>query len=252
MMKLAIFIPSHNTEATVSSVIERIPPSIKKMASEIFVIDNASSDGTVAAVKDYKKKKGMRNLSVLVNERNIGYGGSQKRAYSRCIEKGYDVVVMLHSDGQYPPEMIPQLIKPIGEGKADLVFGSRISTAIRGRMPLWRYIGNRLITALQNLIMGTRFTEFHSAFRAYNVRALERVPFRNGSSNYHIDTDLLVLFKAFGLRILEISIPTHYGRESQSPSVLQTFHYALCVLLSVISYRLHSLGILRSRLFSRK
>ncbi len=252
MMKLAIFIPSRNTEATVSSVIERIPPSIKKRASEIFVIDNASSDGTAEAVRAYKKRKRMRNLNVLVNERNIGYGGSQKRAYARCIEKGYDVVVMLHSDGQYPPEMIPQLIKPLEEGKADFVFGSRISTAIRGRMPLWRYIGNRLITALQNFIMGTHFTEFHSAFRAYNVHALARVPFRNGSNNYHLDTDILVLFRAFGLRILEISIPTHYGRESQSPSVLQTFHYALRVLLSVISYRLHSLGIRRSGLFSRK
>ncbi len=252
MMKLAIFIPCHNTEATVSSVIERIPPHLKKRASEIFVIDNASSDGTVAAVKDYKKKKRMRNLSIIVNERNIGYGGSQKLAYARCIEKGYDLVVMLHSDGQYPPEMIPQLIKPLEEGKADFVFGSRISTAIRGRMPLWRYLGNRLLTALQNLIMGTRFTEFHSAFRAYSVHALARVPFRNGSSNYHIDTDILVLFRAFGLRILEISIPTHYGRESQSPSVLQTFHYALRVLLSVISYRLHCIGIRRSRLFSRK
>ncbi len=252
MMKLAIFIPSRNTEATVSSVIERIPSSIKGVASEILVIDNASSDGTVEAVRAYKKKTRMKNLTVLVNERNIGYGGSQKRAYARCIEQGYDAVVMLHSDGQYPPEMIPQLIKPIEEGKADLVFGSRISTAIRGRMPLWRYIGNRLITALQNLIMGTRFTEFHSAFRAFNVHALARVPFMNGSSNYHIDTDLLVLFKAFGLRIVEISIPTHYGSESQSPSVLQTFHYALRVLLSVVSYRLHSLGIRRSRLFSRK
>lgn len=252
MMKLAIFIPSRNTASTISSVIDRIPASVKKRAAEIFVIDNASSDGTVAVVKDYKKKKRMKNLTVLVNEKNIGYGGSQKRAYSRCIEMGYDIVVMLHSDGQYPPEMIPQLIRPIEEGKADFVFGSRISTAIRGRMPLWRYLGNRLITALQNLIMGTHFTEFHSAFRAYNVHALARVPFRNGSNNYHIDTDLLVLFKAFGLRILEISIPTHYGRESQSPSVIQTFHYALRVLLSVISYRLHSLGIRRSGLFSRK
>ncbi len=252
MMKLAIFIPSYNTAATVSSVIDRIPPSVKKSASEIFVIDNASSDGTVAAVKDYGKRKRMRNLNVLVNERNIGYGGSQKRAYARCIEKGYDVVVMLHSDGQYPPEMIPQLIKPIEAGKADLVFGSRISTALRGKMPLWRYIGNRLITALQNMIMGTHFTEFHSAFRAYNVHALARVPFSNGSSNYHVDTDLLVLFRAFGFKISEIPIPTHYGRESQSPSILQTLQYSLSVLSSVISYRLHKLGIRRSRLFSRQ
>ncbi len=252
MMKLAIFIPSRNTSATISSVIDRIPASIRKRASEIFVIDNASSDGTVEAVRAYKKKNRMKNLSVLVNEKNIGYGGSQKRAYSHCIENGYDVMVMLHSDGQYPPEMIPQLIKPLEDGKADLVFGSRISTAIRGRMPLWRYFGNRLITSLQNLIMGTHFTEFHSAFRAYDVHALAKVPFSNGSGNYHIDTDLLVLFKAFGFRILEISIPTHYGRESQSPSVLQTFNYALRVLLSVTSYRLHVLGIRRSKLFSRK
>ncbi len=252
MMKLAIFIPSHNTEATVSSVIERIPSSIKKSASEIFVIDNASSDRTVAAVKDYKKKKRMRNLSILVNERNIGYGGSQKRAYSRCIEKGYDIVVMLHSDGQYPPEMIPQLIKPLEEGKADLVFGSRISTAMRGGMPLWRYLGNRFITALQNIIMGTHLTEFHSAFRAYSVHALAKVPFMNGSSDYHLDTDILVLFRAFGLRIAEIPIPTHYGRESQSPSVMRTLRYAFGVLSSVIGYRLYALGIRRSRLFSRK
>ncbi len=250
MKKLAIFIPSYNTATTISSVLDRIPKNIVTRAAEIFILDNDSSDGTLKVASDYKKRKKFGKLTLISNGKNIGYGGSQKKAYQRSIDRNYDIVVMLHSDAQYPPEMIPALIRPIEEGNADAVFGSRISTALRGRMPIWRYLGNRSLTLLQNFIMGTHFTEFHSAFRAYNVHALARIPFRNGSNTYHIDTDLLVLFKAFNLKIAEIPIPTHYGSESQSPSLMKTVHYSINVLSSVINYKLHRWGIKRSKLFA--
>lgn len=251
--KIAIFIPTYNAGSTVPLVIDRIPNDIKKEVKEIFVIDNASPDNTYLTIIGYKAKKKMSNLKIIRNERNLGYGGSQKKAFRYAIKKGYDIIVMLHGDAQYAPEKIPLILEPLEEEKADMVFGSRMSGApLKGGMPLWRFFGNRVLTMLENLILGLNLSEYHSGFRAFSCDALKQIPFNLCTNDYNIDTDILIQFKLKGLRIAERPIPTHYGEESKSPTVNQTFLYSYNILKSLYYYYLHVRGIRRVAKFDIK
>lgn len=251
--KIAIFIPTYNAGSTVPLVIDRIPEDIKKRVKEIFVIDNASPDNTYLTIIGYKAKKNMSNLKIIRNERNLGYGGSQKKAFRYAIKKRYDIIVMLHGDAQYAPEKIPLILKPLEEEKADMVFGSRMREApLKGGMPLWRFFGNRMLTLLENLILGLNLSEYHSGFRAFSCDALKQVPFNLCTNDYNIDTDILIQFKLKGLRIEERPIPTHYGKESKSPTVKQTFLYSYNILKSLYYYYLHVKGIRRVAKFDIK
>jgi len=247
--RVAIFIPAFNAASTVVNVLDRIPLNIRDKMAEIFVIDNASTDNTSMVVVDYRSKNGLHNLEVIKNSQNLGYGGSQKVAYRRCIDKGYDCVAMLHGDAQYAPELLETLISPVLEGKADMIFGSRISgDPLKGGMPIIRFLGNRFLTTLQNFFLGTRLSEFHSGYRVFSVKALEKIPFEKFSSDYHFDTEMIILFADRKLRIQEMPIPTHYGDEKNYVNI---WDYGMKVLVTTVTYFLHRRGLRRSRNWGR-
>lgn len=239
--KIAIFIPAYNAASTLPRVLDRIPPEIKEKVKQIFVIDNASPDNTYLIGVGYRETKGLDKLQVFRNETNRGYGGSQKLAYRYAIDNGFDIVVMLHGDAQYAPEKIPFLLEPLEKGEADMVFGSRIAgLPLKGGMPLYKFLGNKFLTTVENYVLGMDLTEFHSGFRAFRCSALARVPFHLCSDDYHFDTDIIIQFKIKGLRIAERPIPTYYGDER---SYVNVFDYGFKVLFSVIQYWLWSKGL---------
>ena len=246
-LKIAIYIPTYNAGHTLPIVLDRIPEDIKSRVMEIFIVDNASPDNTYLIGVGYKNEKGLHNLSIYKNETNLGYGGSQKVAYRYAIERGYDVVVMLHGDAQYAPEKISYLLEPLENGEADMVFGSRIAgLPLSGGMPLHRFLGNKFLTALQNYVLGWDLSEYHSGFRGYSCAALRQIPFQACSDFYHFDTEILVQFKLKGLRVIERPIPTHYGTER---SYVNVWRYGFDILYTLIEYLLHKKGIRRVKKF---
>jgi len=243
--QVAIFIPAFNAASTIVNVLDRIPLNIRDKMAEIFVIDNHSTDNTSMVVVDYRTQNNLHNLEVIRNSQNLGYGGSQKVAYRRCIDKSYDCVAMLHGDAQYAPELLETLIAPILEGRADMVFGSRMSgNPLKGGMPIIRFLGNRALTTLQNFFLGTHLSEFHSGYRVFSVKALEKIPFERFSSDYHFDTEMIILFADQKLRIVEMPIPTHYGDEENYVNI---WDYGMKVLVTTVTYFLHRRGFRRSR-----
>lgn len=238
--KIAIFIPAYNAAFTLPLVLDRIPPEIKEKVQQIFVIDNASPDNTHLIGIGYRESKHLDKLQIFRNETNLGYGGSQKMAYQYCIDNGFDIVVMLHGDAQYAPEKIPHLLEPLENGEADMVFGSRIAgLPLAGGMPLYKFLGNKFLTGIQNFIMGMNLTEFHSGFRLFRCDALKQVPFKLCADDYHFDTDIIIQFKIKGLRIRERAIPTYYGKEKCGVNVVS---YGLNVLRSMGEYWMWSKG----------
>jgi len=247
--KVAIYVPAYNAASTLPRVLDRIPASVREKVHEILVVDNHSEDNTYLVAAGYRAQNNVYNLQVVRNERNEGYGGSQKIAYRRATELGLGGVAMLHGDAQYAPELLETLLAPILSGEADMVFGSRMSGDPRkGGMPLIRYLGNRVLTTIQNKILGTSISEFHSGYRVYAVDALRKLPFERLSSDYHFDTEILILFVNAGLRIAEMPIPTHYGDEKNYVNI---WRYGLRVLVTTLTYALHRRGIRRSRNWSR-
>lgn len=237
----AVYIPAYNASLTLPRVLERIPENIKNDVAEILVVDNASSDGTSLIALQCKEEQGIFNLKVVRNKTNQGYGGSQKIAYEHCIEKGYMGVAMLHGDAQYAPELLWDILKPVMSGEADMVFGSRMSgDPLAGGMPIIRFLGNKVLTFLQNLFLGTRLSEFHSGYRAYSIEALKKIPFERLSSDFHFDTEIIILFIEQKLKITEVSIPTHYGNEKNYVNI---WKYGMDVLVTTITYFLFKKGI---------
>lgn len=243
--KVAIYIPAFNAASTVAKVLERISPEIKNEVQEIFVVDNNSTDYTHLVVIGYRHTENLDNLEIIRNPENVGYGGSQKIAYRRCIDKNCQSVAMLHGDAQYAPEYLGTLLKPVLDGTADMVFGSRMKgDPLAGGMPYLRYAGNRFLTAIQNMFLGTDLSEFHSGYRVYSVEALNKIPFERLSSDYHFDTEIIVLFIENGLKIIESPIPTHYGDEKNYVNI---WRYGIDVLVTTVTYFLHKRGWRHSR-----
>ena len=247
--QIAIYIPAYNAAETLPRVLDRIPTRLKQRVAEILVIDNDSADNTHVVALDYKRFHHLDNLCVIRNPRNVGYGGSQKIAYRRCVEKGYQCVAMLHGDAQYAPELLETLIEPVAQGQADLLFGSRMQgRPLAGGMPLHRYCGNRLLTGVQNRLLGMSLSEFHSGYRVFSVPALRQIHFERLSSDYHFDTEIIILMVNRGLHIAERPIPTHYGNEKNYVNV---WRYGLDVLVTTVTYFLHQKGWRHSRNWAR-
>ena len=172
--RIGILVVAYNAQSTLKYVLDRIPEAIMAKVDEVFVFDDASQDDTFAVGQSYRKDTGLGKLTVMRNPVNLRYGGNQKRGYRHAMERGLDIVVLLHGDGQYAPEVMQNLLTPLEEGRADLVMGSRMmvpGAAKRGGMPMYKYLGNRILSISQNWLLGTRFTEFHSGYRAYSVAA---------------------------------------------------------------------------------
>lgn len=237
--KIAIFVVAYNAATTLVKTLERIPDEIVDMVSEIFVFDDHSTDDTYDIGERYRTVKGINKLSIFKNHRNLGYGGNQKVGYDYAIRKGYDYVVLLHGDGQYAPEALPELLKPILEGKAEVVFGSRMiipGSARSGGMPLYKYIGNKILSLFENSALKMNLSEFHSGYRIYSCKALSMIPYRLNTDDFHFDTEIIIQLNELGVKILELPIPTFYGNEICYVNGLK---YAKNLFISVFSYILY-------------
>jgi len=248
--RLLVFVIAYYAEETLSSVLERIPRAVfDEYDCEVLVVDDASGDRTSEIGRAYRAVHPEIRMTVLRNEFNQGYGGNQKVGYAYAIREGFDYVAMVHGDGQYAPEELPRLVAPLRDGRADAVFGSRMMTrfgALRGGMPLYKFIGNRVLTAMQNRLLGTRLTEFHSGYRVYSVAALRQIPYRLNSNVFHFDTEIIVQLLNARQRIVELPIPTYYGNEICRVNGMK---YAADVLMATLRNVAHRAGLLYQRRF---
>lgn len=214
--KIGILVVAYNAESTLHSVLHRIPAELKPKIEEIFVFDDASQDKTHEVGLEIQKTFEGTKLSIFKNPENLMYGGNQKKGYQYAIERGLDIVVLLHGDGQYAPEVMQALLDPLEKGQADLVMGSRMlipGAARKGNMPLYKFVGNKILTWIENHLIGTRLSEFHSGYRAYSVHALRKIPLEKLTWNWHFDTQIILELLKHGMRIAEVPIPTYYGDE---------------------------------------
>ncbi len=211
-----IFIVAYYAESTIMEVLRRIP-ALADYEVEVLIIDDSSGDSTYALADELRRLGTYRHkLTVLTNPVNQGYGGNQKLGYHYAIEQGFDYVALLHGDAQYAPEMLPDLFAPLRNGTADVVLGSRMLTpggARKGGMPFYKLVGNKILTAYQNLVLRSSLAEFHTGYKAYTTASLRRIPFELNSNVFHFDTEIIIQFLRSRARITEVPIPTHYGNE---------------------------------------
>jgi glycosyltransferase involved in cell wall biosynthesis len=249
--KLLVFIVAYHAETTIKSVLTRIPASLaEEYEVEVLIIDDGSRDRTFETGCEVKQAGLLPfPIRILYNPVNQGYGGNQKIGYHYAIERAFDFVALLHGDGQYAPECLPELVRPLKAGKADAVFGSRMMVrghALRGGMPLYKYIGNKVLTAVENRLLRTTLSEFHSGYRVYAVRALKRVPFHLNTRDFHFDTEIIIQLSRARMRIREVPIPTYYGDEICYVNGLK---YARDVVMSVLKARLQEWWLFYDRRF---
>ncbi|MBV8463895.1 MAG: glycosyltransferase family 2 protein, partial [Acidimicrobiales bacterium] len=184
--RIGILVVAYNAASTLAPVLDRIPDSVRPDIEEVIVSDDHSEDSTYLVGLGYQQVSELP-ITLIRQPKNLGYGGNQKAGYRVAIEHGLDVIVMLHGDGQYAPESLPDLLRPILAGEADAVFGSRMmikGAARRGGMPLYKNVGNRILSRFENAALGTDFSEFHSGYRAYSVKALTQIPFEQNSDGF--------------------------------------------------------------------
>src|SRR5215510_3984841 len=227
--------PAYNAAKTLRQTYDRIPPLVER----VILVDDHSKDETVAVAASL-------GLKVIAHPHNVGYGGNQKTCYMEALRDGAEIVVMLHPDGQYDPAIIPEMIRPIQEGRADMVLGSRMMIrggARRGGMPWWKRIANRFLTAVENLALRRRFSECHTGYRAYSRRFLETVPFLRNSNGFVFDTEVIFQAVHFELRVAEVPISTRYFAEASSVGFRAGVVYGLGTLWTAVRFLLHRWGI---------
>ncbi len=214
--KLLIFIVAFNAEKEIQKVLQRIPERVlQKYAYEILIIDDSSADNTFENAHRFHENNQRLNIRILSNPVPQRYGGNQKLGYEYAVRNGFDVVLLLHGGGQYAPEVMDDLLVPLFERNADAVIGSRMlrkGEALSGGMPLYKLIGNQIVTRLQNKLLGTLLTDYHSGYRAYSVAALKEIPFALNSNDFHFDTQLIIQFILARKRIREVPIPAFYEK----------------------------------------
>jgi 2-polyprenyl-3-methyl-5-hydroxy-6-metoxy-1,4-benzoquinol methylase len=240
--RIGILVVAYNAESTLASTLDRIPPDFRSKIDEILVFDDASADDTVGVALQWREANDGPPTTVVRHLRNLGYGGNQKAGYRAAMERGLDIVVLLHGDGQYAPECLPEIVGPLERGECDAVFGSRMMTpgaARDGGMPLYKWVGNRVLTRVENTLLGSDLTEFHSGYRAYSVAALADIPFGENTDDFDFDTQIIVQLLHGGKRIVEIPIPTYYGDEICYVNGVQ---YGWDVIRDVVQYRLTNMG----------
>lgn len=237
-----VVMPAYNAARTLAPTFEAIS---RDVVDEVLLVDDGSHDATL----EVAAKLPIRTIGL---PHNVGYGGNQKTCYLEALRLGAEIVVMLHPDGQYDPAVLPDLIAPIQRREADLVLGSRMmvrGSARAGGMPLYRYVSNKVLTALENKALGTHFSELHTGYRAYSRGFLETVPFLRNSDDFVFDTQIIAQAVAFGQRVVEVPIATRYFAEASSTSMSANIRYGLGTLATMARYRLHQAGVLPSRLF---
>jgi glycosyltransferase involved in cell wall biosynthesis len=249
--RLLVFIVAYNAEKTIQQTLRRIPERLlHDYDVEVLVIDDSSSDQTFLHGEALRRGAALPfTLTVLFNPQNQGYGGNQKIGFHYAIQHGFDFVALIHGDGQYAPECLPELIEPLATNQADAVLGSRMlakGDARRGGMPLYKFIGNRILTAVQNRLLRARLSEWHSGYRLYSTAALRRIPFQLNSNVFHFDTEILIQLLLAGQRIRELPIPTYYGDEI---SHVNGIVYAKDAVVACVKARAQELSIFYDRKF---
>ena len=241
--KVVVVLPAYRAARTLQRTHDAIPADV---VDEIILVDDASDDGTIAVARRL-------GITVFAHTQNLGYGGNQKTCYAEALRSGADIVVMLHPDYQYEPRLITAMAAMIASGVYDVVLGSRIlgDTALAGGMPPYKYVANRILTLVQNLLLGSKLSEFHTGYRAFSRSALESLPLLANSDDFVFDNEVLAEAIALGLKIGEISCPTRYFPEASSINFRRAIKYGLGVIRVSISYRLWRCGVTRPRIFSR-
>jgi glycosyltransferase involved in cell wall biosynthesis len=240
--RIGILVVAYNAATTLSRTLDRIPVDFRDRIAEVIILDDASPDDTFVYGQTWAQREDTPKTVVIRHTKNLGYGGNQKAAYAVAIERKLDIVVLLHGDGQYAPEMLPEMVAPLERGECEAVFGSRMmikGAARRGGMPLYKWLGNRVLTKAENRLLGTTLTEFHSGYRAYSVNALKALPLEHNHDGFDFDTQIIVQLVHAGMRIKEIPIPTFYGDEI---CYVNGVKYAKDVVKDVVEYRLAAKG----------
>jgi len=243
--KIIAVLPAYNAEKTLAATVADFPAG---SVDEILLVDDGSKDNTVAIAREM-------GLTVIVHEKNTGYGGNQKTCYKYCLDRGADVVVMIHPDYQYDARVIPHAVGMIELGICDVILGNRVRSraeALKCGMPWWKYVSNRGLTAFENLFLGQNLGEFHSGFRVYRRQVLETIPFERNSDDFVFDTQFLVQAVHFGFRLGDIPVPVRYFEEASQINFRRSTKYGLQTLTAVNAFWMNKLRLRRSDLFKPK
>jgi len=236
--RIGIVVVAYNAVTTLTPVLKRIPQDVWENVEEVVVFDDHSKDDTYALGVGFKAITGIEKLTVLRNQTNLGYGGNQKNGYRYLIDKGFDIAVLLHGDGQYAPEVLADMYAPLVAGECHAVFGSRMMKEYggprKGGMPLYKLVGNKILTYLENRSLGMHLTEFHSGYRAYRLDALRQIDFTHMTNAFHFDTEIIIKLNHQGFQIKEVPIPTFYADEI---CYVNGLGYARDILRSVKRYK---------------
>lgn len=240
--KIIVVLPAYNAEKTLQKTYDEIP---KDIVDEIILVDDQSHDKTVQVARKL-------GISVIVHQKNMGYGGNQKTCYGEALKRGADIVVMLHPDYQYPPKLLGPMVSLIATGMFDVVLGSRIlgGYALKGGMPFYKYFANRCLTAFENIFTGQKLSEYHTGFRAYSREVLESIPFLKNSNDFIFDNEFLAQVFYFKFRIGEISSPCSYNKDCSSISFRRSVTYGLGVLKVTTRYFLAKHHLRKDPLFT--
>jgi len=244
--KVIIVMPAYNAALTLRKTYDEV--MTQGIVDLIVVVDDGSRDETVSIAKT------LPNAMVYIHERNQGYGANQKTCYKLALEEGGDIIIMVHPDYQYTPKLITAMASMIAFDVYDVVLGSRIISggALKGGMPVYKYIANRFLTAAENLLLGSKLSEFHTGYRAFHRKVLENIPFHMNSDDFVFDNEILAQVIYFGHRIGEVSCPAKYFEEASSINFRKSVLYGLGVLRTAFKFRLQRFGLINSRLFSIK
>jgi glycosyltransferase involved in cell wall biosynthesis len=239
--RVVVVLPAYNAEKTLERTVAEIPPGI---VDAFLLVDDASRDGTVA-------EAARLGIPYVVHEENRGYGGNQKTCYTEALRLGADIVIMLHPDYQYTPTLIGAMAWLVASGEFDVVLGSRIlgRGALKGGMPRYKYVANRFLTFVENILLGVKLSEYHTGYRAFSRQVLQTLPLEEASDDFVFDNQALAQSVAFGFSIGEISCPTKYFPEASTISFRRSVRYGFGVLGTAVRFRLHRWGLRRDRLF---
>ncbi len=242
--KIIVVMPAYNAEKTLEKTYGEVPFEI---ADDVILVDDASHDRTSEIAKRLR-------IKTIIHETNIGYGGNQKTCYKTALALGADIVIMLHPDYQYTPKLIPAMASMIAYGDFDAILGSRILGigALEGGMPLYKYIANRFLTLIENLLLGHKLSEYHTGYRAFSREVLEQLPLDKNSNDFLFDNQMLAQIIWFGYKIGEVSCPTKYFKEASSINFRRSVVYGFGVLKTAAQFRLQKWGIRTSQLFAER
>jgi len=241
--KVVVVMPAYNAARTLQKTHDEV--MAQEIVDLIIVVDDGSSDKTVAIAR------ALPNTVVHVHQSNCGYGANQKTCYRLALEQGADIIIMVHPDYQYTPKLIPAMASMIGSGLYHCVLGSRIlgGYALEGGMPVWKYAANRVLTLVENLLLGSKLSEYHTGYRAFSRKLLEELPIEMNSDDFVFDNQMLAQVIWFGYTIAEVSCPTKYFAEASSINLMRSVQYGMGCLLTGVMFRLVKLKMASSKLF---